>query len=68
MTQEQLTELLTLSENIQDQISIAAELWGMSDFEETALCQATAVSVKSAGRQLFKFGVALKVTNCSIGW
>ena len=37
-------------------------------FEETALCQATAVSVKSAGRQLFKFGVALKVTKCSIGW
>ena len=38
MTQEQLTQLLTLSENIQEQISIAAELWGMSDFEETALC------------------------------
>ena len=38
MTQEQLTELLTLSENIQEQISIAAELWGMSDFEENALC------------------------------
>ena len=38
MTQEQLTELLTLSENIQEQISIAAELWGMSDIEENALC------------------------------
>ena len=38
MNQEQLTELLTLSENIQEQISIAAELWDLSDFEENALC------------------------------
>lgn len=38
MNQEQLTQLLTLSENIQEQISIAAELWDLSDFEENALC------------------------------
>jgi|TARA_B100000900_G_C20393705_1_gene639713 hypothetical protein len=38
MNQDQLTEMLTLSENIQEMISIAAELWELSDFEETALC------------------------------
>lgn len=38
MTQDQLTEMLTLSENIQEMISIAAELWELSDFEENALC------------------------------
>lgn len=38
MNQDQLTEMLTLSENIQEMISIAAELWELSDFEENALC------------------------------
>ena len=36
--------------------------------ELTASFQATAVSTKSAGLQLFKLGVDLKVTICSIGW
>jgi hypothetical protein len=52
MTQEQLTELLTLSENIQEQISIAAELWGMSDFEETALCGIVADAFAEKGIQM----------------
>ena len=38
MTQEQLTKFLTLSENIQESIQIAGELWELSDFEVTALC------------------------------
>ena len=38
MNQEQITAMLTVSENIQEQIEIAGELWGMSDFEVTALC------------------------------
>jgi len=38
MNQDQLNEMLTLSENIQEMISIAAELWELSDFEENALC------------------------------
>ena len=38
MNQEQITAMLTVSENIQEQIEIAGELWEMSDFEVTALC------------------------------
>ena len=38
MNQDQITAMLTVSENIQEQIEIAGELWGMSDFEVTALC------------------------------
>ena len=38
MNQEQITAMLTVSENIQEQIEIAGELWGMSDFEVNALC------------------------------
>ena len=30
--------MLTVSEQIQEQIEIAGELWEMSDFEITALC------------------------------
>ena len=33
-----LVESMTVSENIQEQIEIAGELWEMSDFEVTALC------------------------------
>ena len=36
--QEQLTALLSLSEQIQESIQVAGELWEMSDFEVTALC------------------------------
>ena len=38
MDQDQITAMLTVSENIQEQIEIAGELWEMSDFEITALC------------------------------
>ena len=38
MNQEQITSMLTVCENIQEQIEIAGELWGMSDFEVNALC------------------------------
>ena len=38
MTQEQLTKFLTMSENIQEQIQIAGELWDLSNFEIDALC------------------------------
>ena len=38
MDQDQITAMLTVSENIQEQIEIAGELWGMSDFEVNALC------------------------------
>lgn len=40
--QEQLTALLSLSEQIQETIQVAAELWELSDFEETALCSIVA--------------------------
>ncbi len=38
MNQEQITAMLTVSENIQEQIEIVGELWEMSDFEVNALC------------------------------
>jgi len=38
MNQDQITSMLTVCETIQEQIEIAGELWGMSDFEVTALC------------------------------
>ena len=38
VNQDQITAMLTVSENIQEQIEIAGELWGMSDFEVNALC------------------------------
>ena len=38
MNQDQITTMLTVCENIQEQIEIAGELWEMSDFEITALC------------------------------
>ena len=38
MNQEQIAAMLSVSEQIQEQIEIAGELWEMSDFEVTALC------------------------------
>ena len=38
MNQDQITSMLTVCENIQEQIEIDGELWGMSDFEVNALC------------------------------
>ena len=37
MNQEQIAAMLSVSEQIQEQIEIAGELWEMSDFEVTAL-------------------------------
>ena len=37
MNQEQITAMLSVCEQIQEQIEIAGELWEMSDFEVTAL-------------------------------
>ena len=49
MNQEQLTKMLTISENIQEQIEIAGELWELSDFEVTALCGIVADTFASEG-------------------
>ena len=38
MNQEQIAAMLTVSENIQEQIEIVGDLWEMSVFEVTALC------------------------------
>ena len=38
MNQEQITAMLSVSEQIQEQIEIAGELWDLSDFEVNALC------------------------------
>ena len=49
MNQEQLTKMLTISENIQEQIEIVGELWELSDFEVTALCGIVADAFASEG-------------------
>ena len=38
MNQEQILAMLSVSENIQEMIEVAGELWELSDFEVTALC------------------------------
>ena len=38
MNQDQISAMLTVCENIQEQIEIAGELWEMTDFEVNALC------------------------------
>ena len=50
--QEQLTALLSLSEQIQETIQVAAELWDMSDFEESALCGIVADAFAEKGIKL----------------
>ena len=47
--QDQLTALLSLSEQIQETIQVAAELWDMSDFEENALCSIVADAFAEKG-------------------
>ena len=49
MNQEQITAMLTVSENIQEQIEIVGELWEMSDFEVTALCAMVADAFAEQG-------------------
>lgn len=52
MNQEQITSMLTVCENIQEQIEIAGELWGMSDFEVNALCGIVADAFAEKGIQM----------------
>ena len=52
MTQDQLNEMLTLCEDIQEQISIAAEQWDMTEFEENALCGIVADAFADKGIRL----------------
>jgi|TARA_B100000073_G_scaffold84134_1_gene64722 hypothetical protein len=42
-------ELLQISNDIQEQISVAGELWELSDFEITALCGIVADAFASRG-------------------
>ena len=52
MNQEQITAMLSVSEQIQEQIEIAGELWEMSDFEVTALCGMVADAFAEQGIKL----------------
>ena len=52
MNQEQITAMLTVSEQIQEQIEIAGELWELSDFEVTALCGIVADAFAGQGIKL----------------
>ena len=38
MNQEQISAMMSVSENIQEMIEVAGELWELSDFEVTSLC------------------------------
>ena len=44
--------MLSLSEQIQETIQVAAELWDMSDFEENALCGIVADAFAEKGIKL----------------
>ena len=52
MNQEQIAAMLSVSEQIQEQIEIAGELWEMSDFEVTALCGMVADAFAEQGIKL----------------
>ena len=52
MNQEQITAMLSVSEQIQEQIEIAGELWELSDFEVTALCGIVADAFADQGIKL----------------
>ena len=52
MNQDQITSMLTVCDNIQEQIEIAGELWGMSDFEVNALCGIVADAFAEQGIQM----------------
>ena len=52
MNQDQITSMLTVCENIQEQIEIAGELWEMSDFEVNALCGIVADAFAEQGIQM----------------
>ena len=52
MNQEQITAMLSVSEQIQEQIEIAGEFWELSDFEVTALCGIVADAFAEQGIKL----------------
>ena len=52
MNQEQIAAMLTVSENIQEGIEIAGELWELSDFEVQALCGIVADAFAEQGIQM----------------
>ena len=52
MNQEQITAMLSVSEQIQEQIEIAGELWELSDFEVNALCGIVADAFAEQGIKL----------------
>ena len=52
MNQEQIAAMLSVSEQIQEQIEVVGELWEMSDFEVTALCGIVADAFAEKGIKL----------------
>ena len=52
MNQEQILAMLSVSENIQEMIELAGELWELSDFEVTALCGIVADAFAEKGIKL----------------
>ena len=52
MNQEQIAAMLSVSEQIQEQIEVVGELWEMSDFEVTALCGMVADAFAEKGIKL----------------
>ena len=52
MNQEQLLAMLSVSENIQEMIEVAGELWELSDFEVNALCGIVADAFAEKGIKL----------------
>ena len=52
MNQEQILAMLSVSENIQEMIEVAGELWELSDFEVTALCGIVADAFAEKGIKL----------------
>jgi hypothetical protein len=49
MNQDQITTMLSVSEQIQEQIEVAGELWELSDFEVNALCSIVADAFADSG-------------------
>ena len=52
MNQEQIAAMLSVSEQIQEQIEAVGDLWEMSDFEVTALCGMVADAFAEKGIKL----------------
>ena len=52
MNQEQILAMLSVSENIQEMIELAGDLWELSDFEVTALCGIVADAFAEKGIKL----------------